>query len=119
MGPRDAYPGDEDQGQMSSWYILSSIGLFSKWMAVAAKILYGYWGVRDLTGRNSVRQHLLLWKKTYHKKQKMYPKTIVTSQYVRFNNKRLSNNYIEWSKLKKERTLHFIMGDRPNPNAFK
>lgn len=28
MGPRDAYPGDEDQGQMSSWYILSSIGLF-------------------------------------------------------------------------------------------
>lgn len=49
MGPRDAYPGDEDQGQMSSWYILSSIGL-SKWMAVAAKILYGYWGVRDLTG---------------------------------------------------------------------
>lgn len=27
-------------------------------------------------------------------------------QYVRFNNKRLSNNYIEWSKLKKEE--HFI-----------
>ena len=40
-------------------------------------------------------------------------------QYVRFNNKRLSNNYIEWSKLKKGGTLHFIMGDRPNPNAFK
>lgn len=27
-GPRDAYPGDEDQGQMSSWYVMSSIGLF-------------------------------------------------------------------------------------------
>lgn len=40
-------------------------------------------------------------------------------QSVRFNNKRLSNNYIEWSKLKKGGTLHFIMGDRPNPNAFK
>ena len=40
-------------------------------------------------------------------------------QYVRFNNKRLSNNYIEWSKLKIGGTLHFIMGDRPNPNAFK
>lgn len=28
MGPRDAYPGDEDQGQMSAWYVMSSIGLF-------------------------------------------------------------------------------------------
>jgi len=27
-GPRDAYPGDEDQGQMSAWYVMSSIGLF-------------------------------------------------------------------------------------------
>ena len=28
LGERDAYPGDEDQGQMSSWYILSSLGFF-------------------------------------------------------------------------------------------
>ena len=28
IGPRDAYPGDEDQGQMSSWYVMSAIGLF-------------------------------------------------------------------------------------------
>jgi putative alpha-1,2-mannosidase len=28
LGPRDAYPGDEDQGQMSAWYIMSTIGLF-------------------------------------------------------------------------------------------
>ncbi len=27
-GPRDAYPGDEDQGQMSAWYVMSAIGLF-------------------------------------------------------------------------------------------
>ena len=27
-GPRNAYPGDEDQGQMSSWYVMSTIGLF-------------------------------------------------------------------------------------------
>jgi predicted alpha-1,2-mannosidase len=26
--PYDAYPGDEDQGQMSAWLIMSSIGLF-------------------------------------------------------------------------------------------
>lgn len=28
MGPRDAYPGDEDQGQMSAWFVMSAIGLF-------------------------------------------------------------------------------------------
>ena len=28
LGPRDAYPGDEDQGQMSAWYVMSAIGLF-------------------------------------------------------------------------------------------
>ena len=28
LGERDAYPGDEDQGQMSSWYVLNSLGFF-------------------------------------------------------------------------------------------
>ena len=28
IGPRDAYPGDEDQGQMSAWYVMSAMGLF-------------------------------------------------------------------------------------------
>lgn len=28
MTPATAYPGDEDQGQMSAWFIISSLGLF-------------------------------------------------------------------------------------------
>lgn len=27
-GPIDGYPGDEDQGQMGSWYVMSAMGLF-------------------------------------------------------------------------------------------
>ncbi len=27
-GPYDGYPGDEDQGQMGAWYVMSAIGLF-------------------------------------------------------------------------------------------
>jgi len=27
-GPVDGYPGDEDQGQMGSWFVMSAIGLF-------------------------------------------------------------------------------------------
>ena len=28
LGPVDGYPGDEDQGQMGAWYVMSAIGLF-------------------------------------------------------------------------------------------
>jgi hypothetical protein len=28
IGPVDGYPGDEDQGQMGAWYVMSAIGLF-------------------------------------------------------------------------------------------
>jgi len=27
-GPQDAYPGDEDQGQMSAWFVMAALGLF-------------------------------------------------------------------------------------------
>jgi predicted alpha-1,2-mannosidase len=28
LGPFDGYPGDEDQGQMGAWYVMSAMGLF-------------------------------------------------------------------------------------------
>lgn len=28
IGPIDGYPGDEDQGQMGAWYVMSAMGLF-------------------------------------------------------------------------------------------
>ncbi len=28
LGPVDGYPGDEDQGQMGAWYVMSAMGLF-------------------------------------------------------------------------------------------
>ena len=28
VGPSDGYPGDEDQGQMGAWYVMSAMGLF-------------------------------------------------------------------------------------------
>ena len=118
MGPRDAYPGDEDQGQMSSWYILSSIGLFQMDGGCSKDPVW-------LLGSPRFDRVEILLDNTYYSGKKLIIKAENVSkdncyiQYVRFNNKRLSNNYIEWSKFKKGGTLHFIMGDRPNPNAFK
>ena len=28
LGPEDGYPGDEDQGQMGAWFVMSALGLF-------------------------------------------------------------------------------------------
>lgn len=38
--PFDAYPGDEDLGQMSSWFIMSAIGLFQMDGGCSAKPIY-------------------------------------------------------------------------------
>jgi len=39
-GPIDGYPGDEDQGQMGAWYVMSAMGLFEMDGGAAAKPTY-------------------------------------------------------------------------------
>ena len=39
-GPVDGYPGDEDQGQMGAWYVMSAIGLFEMDGGCAVRPIY-------------------------------------------------------------------------------
>ncbi|MBA7661747.1 hypothetical protein ES703_69767 [subsurface metagenome] len=39
-GPVDGYPGDEDQGQMGAWYVMSAMGLFEMRGGAAIKPIY-------------------------------------------------------------------------------
>jgi predicted alpha-1,2-mannosidase len=39
-GPVDGYPGDEDQGQMGAWYVMSAMGLFEMQGGAATKPIY-------------------------------------------------------------------------------
>lgn len=39
-GPEDGWPGDEDQGQMGSWFVMSSMGLFEMRGGAAVKPEY-------------------------------------------------------------------------------
>jgi predicted alpha-1,2-mannosidase len=39
-GPIDGYPGDEDQGQMGAWYVMSAMGLFEMDGGAATKPVY-------------------------------------------------------------------------------
>ncbi len=117
-GPRDAYPGDEDQGQMSSWYILSSIGLFQ---------MDGGCSVNPSFTLGSPRfdKVEITLDKNYHSGKKLIIEAVNASkencyiQSATFNNKPLKEPFIEWNKLKNGGKLRYIMGDRPNTNVFK
>jgi predicted alpha-1,2-mannosidase len=39
-GPIDGYPGDEDQGQMGAWYVISAMGLFEMDGGCAVRPIY-------------------------------------------------------------------------------
>lgn len=118
IGPRSAYPGDEDQGQMSSWYVLSSIGLFQMDGGCAIDPIW-------ILGSPRFEKVEIMLNGTYYSGKKLIIEAKNVSkencyiQSVTFNSKPHQKNYIEWSKLKKGGTLRFIMGNKPNPNAFK
>jgi len=40
IGPVDGYPGDEDQGQMGAWFVMSAMGLFQMDGGCACKPVY-------------------------------------------------------------------------------
>ena len=40
LGPADGYPGDEDQGQMGAWFVMSAIGLFQMDGGCAVRPIY-------------------------------------------------------------------------------
>ncbi len=40
LGPYDGYPGDEDQGQMGAWYVMSAMGLFEMDGGAAVSPIY-------------------------------------------------------------------------------
>ncbi|GLR18743.1 GH92 family glycosyl hydrolase [Portibacter lacus] len=40
LGPKEGWPGDEDQGQMGAWYVMSSMGLFQMRGGAAVRPVY-------------------------------------------------------------------------------
>lgn len=108
MGSRNAYPGDEDQGQMSSWYVMSAIGLFQmdggcgedpvwtigspRFEQVEIQLDPHYYGGKTLTikARNASRKNCYI-------------------RSMRFNGKKLSRPFIPWSELKEGGVLELDM----------
>lgn len=111
-GPRDAYPGDEDQGQMSAWYVLSSMGLFQMAGGCEEDPLW-------TLGSPRFERVEIQWDRRYYSGKKLVIEAENASrkncyiQSLSFNGKELKTPFIPWSKLKEGGKLRLKMGDTP------
>ena len=104
----DGLSGNEDVGQMSSWYVLSSIGLYQVEPA-GGKYVFGSPLFDDVTiqiGKG----------KTFTVKAPGNSKENIYVQSARLNGKPYTKSYINYKDIVSGGTLELVMG--PNPSKF-
>ena len=102
----DGLSGNEDVGQMSAWYILSSVGLYQV----------------DPVGGRFVIGSPLFYKatvnvgagKTFTVVAKNNSDRNIYVQSARLNGKALKNSYIEFNDIRHGGTLELVMGPKPS-----
>jgi len=112
-GHLDGYPGDEDQGQMGSWYVMGAIGLFQMDGGASTKPVYEI--ASPLFEKTTIR----LDDKYYSGKEFVIlaKNTSKTNKYIQsatLNGKALNNFWIYHSELVKGGELVLEMGPEPN-----
>ncbi|QCX37405.1 glycoside hydrolase family 92 protein [Aureibaculum algae] len=102
----NGYPGDEDQGQTSSWYVLSAMGFYSVCP-----------GTNEYVMGSPVFKKITLNLengKTFVINSERNSKTNVYIQSGELNNKTYTRNYITYQDLISGGTLNLKMGSTPN-----
>jgi predicted alpha-1,2-mannosidase len=116
--PADAYLGDEDQGQMSSWFVMSSMGLFETDGGCRVNPIYEI-------GSPLYRKIVVhLSKKDYGGKTFVIdaPDSSPTNRYIQsatFNGKPLNQWWIRWQDVVNGGHLVLKLGPRPNKSWAK
>ncbi|MDB4303774.1 GH92 family glycosyl hydrolase [Desulfosarcina sp.] len=109
MTPQDGWPGDEDQGQMGSWLVMSSLGLFQMQGGCGIEPVY------DLTSP--------LFKKATISLENGETLTIIANnnsdknkyiQSAKLNGIPLSNSWIYSKDIQHGGELEYLMGPQPN-----
>ena len=98
--------GNEDCGQMSSWYILSSLGFYP---VNAAQGIYTF-GSPLFDEATLVLQN----EKQFHVVVVNNSKTNMYIQEILFNGELMERNYIRHQEIMEGGELQFTMGDKPN-----
>lgn len=105
-GTEQGYPGDEDQGGMSSWYVLSALGLFSVCPGTDQYVIGSPLFPRaTITMENGNR---FIVEAEGNSPDNVY------IQSATLNNQPLERNWISYAELQQGGTLHLVMGPEPN-----
>jgi predicted alpha-1,2-mannosidase len=100
------YPGDEDQGGMSSWYVLNALGIYSVCPGTDEYVI-GSPLFKKITITTEDNKKFII-ESTDNSKENVY------IQSATINGKTLEKNYITYSDIVNGGTLRFEMGDKPN-----
>jgi predicted alpha-1,2-mannosidase len=104
----NGYPGDEDQGQMSSWYVLSAMGIYSVCPGTDQYVI-GSPVFNKITLTTEDGKKFVI-EANNNNKQNVY------IQSATLNGKTFTHNWISHSDIVNGGTLHFEMGPNPAMN---
>ena len=102
----NGYPGDEDEGQMSSWYVLSAAGIYSVCPGTDEYVI-GSPAFKKMTITLEDGKKFVI-EANNNSKQNVY------IQSATLNGKPYTHNFIKHSDIMAGGILHFEMGDKPN-----
>jgi predicted alpha-1,2-mannosidase len=111
--PFNGYPGDEDEGQMGAWYVMSALGLFEMDGGASVEPVY------ELSGP-IFRKATIKLDQNYYKGSELIIEAKNSSsenryiQSVSFNGEELNKFWIKHSDLVKGGKLVLIMGNKTN-----
>lgn len=101
----NGYPGDEDQGQMSSWYVLSALGLYSVCPGTDEYVFGSPLFEKTTLTLENGKQFIVEAK--HNSAQHIY------IQSATLNGVPYTKNYIRYQDIVQGGTLQFVMGSTP------
>jgi predicted alpha-1,2-mannosidase len=104
----NGYPGDEDEGQMSSWYVLSAAGIYSVCPGTDEYVI-GSPAFKKMTISLENGNKFII-EANNNSKQNVY------IQSATLNGKPYTHNFIKHGDIMAGGILRFEMGDKPNMN---
>lgn len=105
-GTEKGFCGDEDQGQTSSWFVISALGLYSVCPGTDQYVL-GYPMYPKMTVTFEDGRKLIIESEN-HSDENIY------IQSLTLNGKEITRNYLTYDELTAGGTLKFVMGPEPN-----
>lgn len=100
------YPGDEDQGGMSSWYILSALGIYSVCPGTDEYVIGSPVFKKATITMEDGKKFVI--EANNNSKENVY------IQSASLNGNPLNKNYIKYGDIAKGGTMRFEMGSQPN-----